>query len=392
MNRRTPWFTIGCIFLAGFIFVISWLRREPVASSEAKAKISLLETKQQTAFPVRKRALPQRAAFQPPSANFEAKAEALAQQSYEVRMKFVAELETKSSAELFDLWRIEAKAKSDVRKLAFIGDALATRLREGNPDSVAVLREMQQFYLETNNDEYSRSDIAQILGQTATRETLDALLSLLKSTEQPEPRAWLLQQITKASQNNWRGQFHEDFTDPLGKAWQSANAQSDSLMDLGLAIASVGSPKGLELLFSQIKSGGRTVSEFEQKADDKAWVAFGSLEHVRNPAALPLLTSELSANPPDSITTSAAGYCLAKMGQPEATAVLLRWVQTNPADVSGYVTDWFRQMRDGTSVESVNAAVKQADFVNQRNKDALSAALTLWLSHRSENIRPIVDQ
>lgn len=251
---------------------------------------------------------------------------------------------------------------------------------------------MQQFFLDSNNDEYSRSHIAQILGQAATRETLAVLLELVESTQQPESRAWLLQQVVKASQNNWEGQFHEDFTDLLGNAWQSANAQSDSLAALGFAIASVGSPKGLELLFSQIKSGGQTISEFEQKADDKAWVAFGSLEQVRNLAAIPFLSSELSAGQPDSIATSSAGYCLAKMGQSEATAVLLHWVQTNPTDVSGCVTDRFTLMRDGGSVQLVNTAVKESNFSNQSNKDALSATLAVWLSQRSENLQPPIEQ
>jgi hypothetical protein len=80
------------------------------------------------------------------------------------------------------------------------------------------------------------------------------------------------------------------------------------------------------------------------------------------------------------------------MGQPEATAVLVRWVQTNPTDVSGYVAYWFPQMRDERSVQLVSAAVKQAEFANQRNEDALSTALTVWLSHRSENLRPTLAQ
>ena len=120
-------------------------------------------------------------------------------------------------------------------------------------------------------------------------------------------------------------------------------------------------------------------------------MAFGSLEQVRNPASVPFLNAELNADQSDSIATSAAGYCLAKMGRPEATEALLRWVQTNPADVSGYVTLWFTMMRDGGSVESVNTALRQADFTNQQNKDTLASVLAVWLSQRSENLRPIPD-
>jgi hypothetical protein len=75
------------------------------------------------------------------------------------------------------------------------------------------------------------------------------------------------------------------------------------------------------------------------------------------------------------------------MGQSEATAVLLHWVQGNPTDVRGYVTDWFTLMRDGGLVQLVNTAVKESNFSNQSNKDALSATLAVWLSQRSENLQ-----
>jgi hypothetical protein len=388
MNSRKPWIAVGFCFLAGFIFVVFLLNRDRGPAANAKASQSLIETNRQPAFPVRKRLLPQRTVVQPPTANFEENTQALAQQPVEVRTKFASELEARSPAELFDLWRIEAKAKNDPLKLSFVADALATRLRDRQVDSSAVLRQMHEFFMDSDNDDYSRWHAAQILSQAATQETLAVLLELVESTRLPESRAWLLEQVVKASQNNWAGQFHEDFTDLLGNAWQSSNAQSDSLAALGFALGSIGSPKGLELLFSQIKSGGQTVSEFEQKADDKAWVAFGSLEQVRNPAAISFLSAELTASQPDNIAVSAAGYCLAKMGQSEATAVLLRWVEENPGDVSGYVADWFTWMRDGVSVKLVETGVKQANFANQRNRDVLSAALNLWLSHRSENLIP----
>jgi hypothetical protein len=378
--------------LAGLIVLALWPRHERHSSPKTEVGTTSVETSREQSIPTRNRPLRQRAAVQSPTGDFAENTGALAQQSVEIRMKFASGLEAKSLEELLSLWLDEAKANNDSLKLDFIGNALATRLRDAQTDSSAILRRMQEFFWDANNDEYSRWHIAQILGQAATRETLAALLSLLVSTEQPEPRARLLAQVAEASRNSWAGRFQEDFTELLGNAWQSASAQSDSLRTLGPAIASAGSREGLELLFSQIKSGGQTAREFEQKADEKAWVAFGSLEHVRNPAALPFLNSELSASPPDSITTSAAGWCLAKMGQPEATAVLVRWVQTNPTDVSGYVAYWFPQMRDERSVQLVSAAVKQAEFANQRNEDALSTALTVWLSHRSENLRPTLAQ
>ncbi len=324
-----------------------------------------------------------------PVADFQQSEDALVNQPVQARMKYVSELEKRSSGELFDMWLAETKAKTDLLKERFIADGLATRLRDNQADSAGTLSQIKGFLLNESNDDYSRWRLAQMLGQAATAETLEVLLNALSSTGQPEMRAWLLAQVVKASQVTWEGRHHEELSEPLQRAWDAADSKSDTLPYLGIALASVGAPKGLDVLFRDITRGGGTISEFEQHADDKAWLALGSLEHVRSSAAIPHLASRLAEGAPDSITTCAAGYCLAAMGQPEATAVLLRWIQASNGDVRQYVADWFGKMRDEGSVQMVSRAIKQESFASQQNQDALRSALTLWLSQRSENLRPV---
>ena len=324
-----------------------------------------------------------------PPADFQQNEEALVNQPVEARMAFASELENKSSSDLFDMWLAEAKAKADLLKEHFIADALATRLRDNKPGSSDIVSQMKGFLLDASNDDYSRWHLAQVLGQAASVETLQALLGALSSTQEPEMRAWLLAQIVTASRSTWDGRYHEELSEAMEKSWEAADSKSDTLPYLGIALASVGAPKDLDVLFTDITRGGGSISEFEQHADDKAWLAFGSLEHVRNSAAIPYLASRLVEGSPDSITTSAAGYCLAAMGQSEATAVLLKWVGANNGDVRQYVASWFSQIRDEGSVQMVSRTVKQENFANQQNHDALQSALTLWLSHRSQNLRPV---
>ncbi len=384
---------VGSWLLAGVLILVVCLRQQNRPSPPANgAAPEFAGGPQQEATPTRNRSLQPRAALQPPATSFTEDGEALSQQPVEVRVKFAMDLEAKPAADLLDMWVEQAKAKNDALKLDFIADALATRLRDTQNDASATLLRMQEFFLDVNNDEYARWHIAQILGQAATRDTVAALLSLLASTKQGATRAWLLDQVAKASQNNWSGFFHEDFTDPLATAWKAASSQSDALSSLGFALASVGSPGALELLFSHIQSGGQTISEFEQKADEKAWIAFASLKDVRNPAALPVLNAKLGAGASDAITTSAAGYCLAKMGDPRATAMLLQFVQANTSDLSGYVATWFSQMCDEASVKLLNSTLKEAAFANPQNLESLAGVLATWLSQRSENLRPVPDR
>ncbi|MDZ4401930.1 hypothetical protein [Prosthecobacter sp.] len=306
-------------------------------------------------------------------------------------MEYAANMHAKSANDLLALWREAFKAADDPLKLDFIANALAMKLRDPTGNLTAVLQQVREVFMDASNIPFARWQAAQILGQAATRETVGTLLSLLASTNQPEPRGWLLDQIAQASQNNWSGHFHEEFTDLLTKAWQETS-QPDVLPTLGFALASVGSDKAFDLLFAEIEQGGLTVSEFEKNAGERAWVAFSSLEHVSNPDASSYMEGELWAGAIDSITSSAAGYSLAKMGDPQATAVLLKYVQANANDLTPHVETWFSQMRDEQSVKLVDALLKTDSFANPQNRAALSNTLATWLAQRSENLRPLVDQ
>jgi len=389
--RTIAWFIIiGGSLLAIILFLRHWPHHgnSPPPIKEQTTNASPVKVQSKT-VPALNRPLPQPVTVSPPVVVFGTNQEAMADQSVEVRIKFAAEMQAKPAAELLDLWLKQAKARNDALKLDFIADALATRLRDTQVDLSAVLQRIRELFLDPNTDEYDRWQLAQILAQAATKDTLAMLLSLLDSTQQPESRARLLEQIAKASNNNWSGHYHEDFTDPLANAWKSANAQSDALPALGKALASVGSQDAVALLFSQIQTGGQTINEFEQQADAKAWIAYMSLMSVRNPAALSVLNDQLTTGSADAISTSAAGFCLAKMGISGATEVLLQYVQANPNNLSAYINNWFSQMRDEGSVKLVDAAVKQATFVNPQNRDNISAVLNTWLSQRSENLRPV---
>lgn len=385
------WLVIGGCLLAGGILLALWPREQDGSSGAKKDPVDLISSSvHRKAFPTRKRPLLSRIEVQPPSTSFAETGDALNRQSLEIRVKIAAEFHAKLAQELWDLWLEQLSAKTDALKLDFIADALSTRLRDPQTNPSATVTRAQEFFLNNSHDEYAQWQVAQVLGQAATSGTMAALLSLLASTERPGTRALLLDQVAKGSQNNWSGSYHEDFTDLLTAAWEGAAPQSDVIPYIGIALASVGSPKALDLLFSQIQNGGRTITEFEERADDKAWLAFASLKDVRNPAALPILKAQLAVGSADTITTSAAGYCLARMGDPRATGILLEYAEANPTDLSAYIPSWFSPMRDEASAKLVDTAVRNAFFANLQNRDVVSNVFSVWLRERSQNLRPII--
>jgi hypothetical protein len=313
----------------------------------------------------------------------------MAHQSLEARTTFVSGLESKSSGELFAMWLAEMQVKNDPLKRDFIADALAAHLRNSET-SADALSQIRQTLL-TGTDEPTRWSLARILGEAATSDTLQLLLDTLNSSQQPELRAWLLTQIVKSAQATWDGRYHEELSASLETSWRAASPKTDSVPYLATALAAIGAPSGLELLLSEVANGGQTVADFEKSADDKAWAAFESLAQVRNPAAISFLESKLQGSAPGSMMIATAGYSLSTMGQGGATEVLVTWVEQNGTDVSGFVTDWFSRMRDETSVRVVNTAIKQGNFANVQNKNSLQASLALWMSQRSENLRPTLE-
>ena len=321
-----------------------------------------------------------------PPGNFSVQEDGLATQSVESRTQFAGELNGKSVHELLDLWLAEIKARNDLLKLDFIGDALARSLRASSADSAAILAQIRELILDTQNDDYLRWRLVGILGEAATQDTLQLLLDLADSVQQTDMRSWVLTQVAKTADSLQGGRYHTEFSPALETAWMSAGTDSDALQVLARSIATVGAPSGLNVLFSEITKTGGSVDEFQKAADSKAWAAFGALSGVRNPAAIPYLDSELNQSGPDSITTTAAGYALANMGKSQATAVLLQWVEGSPTDVGSDMDYWFALMRDTGSLQMVQTAVKQSSFALEGNRVALKNALSSLLSHLSKNL------
>ncbi len=388
MNRRF-WAIVATIAI--FAAMILWVLRKqsPSQNTEKPASLKIPRSVSQSSVPYpRGKVLQLPSSSLRPAPNFGTNTQSLADQTIEARDEFVSTLKTKSCSELFEMWSTEVKARNDSLKLDFTANWIGLALRNPGQNTTATLLKIKEFLSDSNNDDYSRWHLAQVLGQAATPEALQIILDLIATVQQPEMKNWLLEQIVRTSQEKWDGRVHEELAAPLENAWKTENPGSDALPYLGQALASIGGPQSIDLIFLEIQRGGRTISDFEQKADDKSWIAFASLEHVRNPEAIPFLNLKLIEGPPDSITTAAAGDCLSAMGKSEATSTLLHWIKTVPSDVSAYIDDWFIKIRDERSARLVNSSIKNQNFINPANHKALQSIFDLWLSQHSENLRP----
>lgn len=318
-----------------------------------------------------------------PSWSYLIPAKTLADASVDERAAVNDQLLDQRAVHLFNLWRAEADRKKDPLLLDFISNALSFRVRDDDPDNADVYQQMAQFIGDTGQEFYFRWHLVDTLGETATKEALALLLDFAKSSEDSALRQAAYYQITRIAGNTWDQRFHDELSPFLENAWRQEEASSGLLPALGLGLAKVGAASGIDLLLQEIVTAGQTIPEFEARNAEKAWVAFESLEHVRNPNVRQVLEARLNMSSPESIVTAAVGFALSTMGDSEATGVLLRWVQNSSANVSPFVHDWFVRTRDTGSIDLISKEIELGLFHNPQNKEALRKTLSEWKAHRA---------
>jgi hypothetical protein len=329
--------------------------------------------------------LPFEAPLQWPSSPLHPAGQTLSEASVEERKAYSDSLRDDSAGLLLERWLSESQNGQDNLKLDFIADALATRLRAGGDDAAAAVARMAEFAREANYDLLFRWRMVQTLGEAATPTALRALLELAESAEKPgnlEPI--VMHQIAGAGEIQWEGRFHEELSPVLEDAWVKPGMGDALSAAIANAMADVGSPASIELLIRESVLAGPSLSEFEQRDGSRGWQAYQALEKVRNAECVPILTRYLNEGRPGDVSMIAAGQALASMGRPEATAALLEWSRSSPADVSAFIGEWMSIMRDPVSADLAADAAASGSYANLSNQAALQVALAEWSAHRSK--------
>ncbi len=316
-----------------------------------------------------------------PRSTFQPVGKLLADSSVEERMKLNDFLLAQTSEHLFELWQEEALRNQDELRLDFISSALTFQLRGGVGNSEQVLTQVAEYIRDASRTIYFRWHLTEMLGDMATPPALEILLTLARAADdgiQPS----VLRQIVRVADNRWDGNFREELSPLLERAWV-ADAKTESLTTaLAIAIAKAGTPEGVRLLVGTILGAGKSVAEFEASNNAEAWLAFDALPEISNPHAVPLLEAHLKAGQLGGVEMIAAGHALSSMGVRQATEAILQWAQQQSADVGGYIHEWLSIMRDTSSVELVTNFAATAPFANPRNGEQVRSTLAEWKAHR----------
>ncbi|SEH08830.1 hypothetical protein [Candidatus Venteria ishoeyi] len=225
----------------------------------------------------------------------------------------------KAPAELWQAFQaLQAEpSKNTIMARQLIAMALPLRLRE-MPDN-EVYQALQALLALPETTPYGQvSQIAQILGQSATSPALTALIEQALSMDaKQETRIAILQAIERSTRLHWNAQTHNaDLSPPLERAWQQVQNSKDIalLNTLGTSLAEVGTEQGIQQLLNTLEPVNHwTVKQLQIQKKVAAVAALQAFENIRNPSALPLLAETLFQAPKQSLSQQAAERVLVEM-------------------------------------------------------------------------------
>jgi len=274
---------------------------------------------------------------------------------------------------LWSYWR-QLLNDHQVTQLEMATYALAHELRQaGNEEIYSSIAEvLRGFSLSIDQKKW----VVDLLTETATAEALKVVLNEAVNSRPSALQRLLLESILKMTNNRWGARFHPELSPVLEDIWNRQPGDWELLLTVATGIANAGSERGATLLLRAVANSRPTVTEVEKGKNLPALAALRALRKIRNPEVVPILAKELTHADLKDVVFMASGDALAAMGRPEATEALLKWAKQAPSDATPLVEKWFRQIRDGVSLERLHKDLLQnKPFHSEQIKETLAVTL-----------------
>ncbi|TAN46452.1 MAG: hypothetical protein EPN21_20425 [Methylococcaceae bacterium] len=275
-------------------------------------------------------------------------------------------------AQLWQRWE-KALARGDFQQNAIVGSLLAEQLRQ-YPDA-GVYQAIGNALRQSDLPVAGKSAVIDLLGEIATPEALAQLIDIAQNGADSPLYISALQVISRIGDNRWDGRFHEELSPDLEAAWvDMAVADPAYAGAIAKALATIGAPSGVELLFQALAAPGKATAS-DETARLKQTTAFSTIPAARNPAAVDVLAGWFHQAGLGSPAFEVSGLTLANVGSPAATQVLLDWAETAPDEGARRVGDWLLRIHDSASVELMAAQRNSLNFQSGAVGKAFSVAL-----------------
>lgn len=274
----------------------------------------------------------------------------------EQRQAYYDQLLGLSPEVLWRHWQEVDLAGDNVRSRLVIF-ALATRIRMGSGEE--VYQQVRALLQRRDIGLGQRIRLAQMMSEVATPEAAAVLVEVARSAAEPSFEVAVRNALVTMSDNRWQGRFHTELSPLLETAWLESDSDDQLTHALALALAKVGAESGVDLLLRAVAETGQSVKTISSGSGGRAAAALAATSSIRNPEALAVLTRYFRSHKAMDAAFVASGEALASMGHPEATTVLLKWVESAPDEAAELASRWAGRARDQDSIQLWHDTISQ---------------------------------
>jgi hypothetical protein len=254
--------------------------------------------------------------------------------------------------QLWQQWLAVSASDTQANTRQALAVALGIKLRAY--DEPTLLAGIKQHLADTNATALERARLAQLLAEIATPAALNVLVEALldngaQSAKDCPPCAMAFSNAIKTVADSLpEPPRRADLSAVLETAWSQPDLNQPELNTLALAIAKLGTPRGVDLLLAAVEKNGTALPSMQKPAvgrsAQQALAAFLAMGEVINPDSETVLSSAFLGHRAHEAVFVAAGQGLVNLGSDSAAQQVLQRLDELPASEVAVGQRWLGQL------------------------------------------------
>ncbi|TAN64579.1 MAG: DUF1566 domain-containing protein [Methylobacter sp.] len=240
--------------------------------------------------------------------------------------------------------------------------ALGIKLRDS--DNAGFYADVEQGLLDINAPQLERARLAKLLAEIATPSALESLTDALLNPDCLAIQTALSNAILTVADSLPEQPRRADLSAVLETAWARPKQNQQQLNTLALALAKLGTARGVELLLKAVDKTGATLPSAKKNplntAELHATAAFGAMDEIINPDSEKVLSRAFMGHRATEAVFIAAGNGLVNLGRDDAAQRVLQRLNELPDNAVPVGQHWLNNLSgkiDKTVLRSMNKTV-----------------------------------
>ena len=241
--------------------------------------------------------------------------------------------------------------------------ALGIKLRDS--DNAAFYADVEQRLLDSHLPQLERARLAKLLAEIATPSALEVLTDALLNPDALAIQTALSNAILSVADSLPEQPRRADLSAVLEVAWAIPKQNQQQLNTLALALAKLGTARGVELLLTAVDKTGAVAPSAKKKylntAEQQATAAFSAMDEIINPDSETVLSRAFMSHRATEAVFIAAGTGLANLGREDAAQHVLQRLNELPDNAVPVGQHWLNNLSgkiDKTALRRMNKAVR----------------------------------